>query len=88
MDDIFYKKKLKYSSLKKIIKNDASLISIGTVDSLHTKYINSFIKQNKNLVKYEDKINSLELEIKKLDNKYSIDDLITKVSKIEELENI
>ena len=86
MDDIFYKKKLKYSSLKKIIKNDASLISIGTVDSLHTKYINNFIKQNKNLVKYEDKINNLELEIKKLDNKYSIDDLITKVSKIEELE--
>jgi len=72
MDDIFYKKKLKYSSLKKIIKNDASLISVGTVDSLHTKYTNNFIKQNKNLIKYEDKINTLQLEIKELNNKYSI----------------
>ena len=86
MDDIFYKKKLKYSSLKKIIKNDASLISIGTVDSLHTKYINTFEKHNINLLKYNNKINTLQLEIKSLNDKYSVNDLILKVSKLDELE--
>jgi hypothetical protein len=81
MDDIFYKKKLKYASLKKSIKNDTSLISVGTIDIIHTKYINEFNKQNKDLLKYQNKINKLKLELKQLDNIFPINYTYSDINK-------
>ena len=92
MEDSFITKKLKYNTLKKTIKNDKSLINYGTIDSIHIKYMTEFDKQKKSVPKYLQKINSLKLELEKIDHKldreFNVADINKKVKIMDAIENI
>jgi hypothetical protein len=91
MDDLFITKKLKYTTLKKTIQNDSSLINFGTIDSLHMKFMTEFDKQNKNISKIKAKNEKIKKELIELQNKapntYTVEDISKKANllcKIEE----
>lgn len=91
MDDLFITKKLKYTTLKKTIQNDSSLINFGTIDSLHMKFMTEFDKQNKNVGKIKIKNEKIKKELIELQNKapntYTAEDISKKANilcKIEE----
>ena len=81
MDDLFITKKLKYTTLKKSIQYDNSLMNYGTIDSLHTKFMSEFEKQDKSVSKLECKIDRLKKELKEIDTKPPCDNTITDISK-------
>ena len=94
MDDLFITKKLKYTTLKKTIQYDSSLMNYGTIDSLHTKFMTDFEKQEKNVFKFENKIEKLRKELIDLESippcNYTITDISKKselLCKIEQLED-
>ena len=94
MDDLFITKKLKYTTLKKTIQYDSSLMNYGTIDSLHTKFMTDFEKQEKNVSKFENKIEKLRKELIDLESippcNYTITDISKKselLCKIEQLED-
>ena len=82
MDDSFYTKKLKYTTLKKTIQYDSSLINYGTIDSLHSKFILEFEKQDKSISKILLKIDKFKKELSVLEikspNEYTINDISKK----------
>jgi len=94
MDDLFITKKLKYTTLKKTIQYDSSLMNYGTIDSLHTKFMSDFEKQEKSVSKLQNKIDKLKKELADLENippsSYTIIDISKKselLCKIEQLED-
>jgi len=94
MDDLFITKKLKYTTLKKSIQYDNSLMNYGTIDSLHTKFMSEFEKQDKSISKLETKIDKLKKELKEIEAlppcNYTIVDISKKsdlLCKIEQFED-
>jgi len=85
MDDLFITKKLKYTTLKKTIQHGSSMINYGTIDSLHTKFMTEFDKQNKNSNKNIIKLEKLKKELSDIEQKPPCEYMISDISKKSEL---
>lgn len=87
MEDSFITKKLKYNTLKKTIKSDSSMINHGTIDSVHTKIMDDFDKQKKNIPKIQQKINSYKNELNNILKKDPSDYKLTDINKKSDLKD-
>jgi uncharacterized Zn finger protein (UPF0148 family) len=87
MEDSFITKKLKYNTLKKTIKSDSSMINHGTIDSVHTKIMDDFEKQKKNIPKMQQKINFYKNELNNILKKDPSDYKLSDINKKSELKD-
>lgn len=91
-DDEFVKKKLKYNTLKKTLKQDTSSLTIGTIDSLHIKSMEYFDKQISNIPKLKQKLERLRSELHNIENRppknYTLTDISKKAELKDKIDNI
>jgi Zn ribbon nucleic-acid-binding protein len=92
VNDTFISKTLKYNTLKKSLKQDATSLTIGTIDSLHMKSMDFFNKQISEIPRFKKQLKKMENDLAILENKppktYTLTDISKKAMLKENIENM